>query len=305
MQLLCPYTMHVKLEEKNGIELQERSILAVLTGLCTIEYLDESAATHSTEVGPNGVVGEAWAFTNSLQICSVVANTASTIVILPWKAFGILFETKPRLVFALCVSWVDKILSNSNLKAQTEMKSIETKVLRNIVSNAKPAPKPDSNITDFRSYLKAARMAKTFDIVSHESKEDHALLAQESRQTRERMRIDALCKLVDCVRETCRVEWAHSPKRVVYVALLEWKASFQSKWGKHSDTTARQRRMTLRAGLEIIDSTWSVLSEEANKIYFSVCFCLFFHFTCSRVRGVRNEQKIITHLWSVLLQLVS
>ena len=287
MQLLCPYTMHVKLEEKNGIELQERSILAVLTGLCTIEYLDESAATHSAEVGPNGVVGEAWAFTNSLQICSVVANTASTIVILPWQAFGILFETKPRLVFALCVSWVDKILSNSNLKAQTEMNSIETKVLRNIVSNAKPAP--DSNRTDFRSLLKATRIAGTFrDIVSHESKEDHALLAQESRQTKERMRIDALCKLVDCVRETCRVEWAHSPKRVVYVAFLEWKASFQSKLGKHSDTAARQRRMTLRAGLEIIDSTWSVLAEEANKIYFSVCFCLFFHSTCSRVRGVRN-----------------
>ena len=77
-------------------------------------------------------------------------------------------------------------------------------------------------------------------------------------------------QLMEHVRATCRPSWADSPYRQAYMAFIIWERSFDSKIKQRMETEEHERRLTIRAGFQVIENSWSCLSNGASTIYFTV-----------------------------------
>ena len=261
---LIPYSRRVKLEEGQSIRLKERSVVAVHSGSVKLKHLDASGATHFVNYGPGEVAGEAWTIVNVGAISSVMANSHSAIVLLPLKAFAVMFEMQPELYMPICANfvnlvWIPKAVSEAHGKephyhqVHDSVHPFEANLIRTVFSQ-----------TEKRKGKDHTQRRRRPDINMDELKELQA-------KSIDRQQIDeAIRLLMEHVREQTRVLWADSPLKLAIIAFLSWKKSFVSKRHRHADTEEQEHRSILCDGFKPIQGTWDVVASGANTIYLTV-----------------------------------
>jgi hypothetical protein len=304
-----PYTRRVKLTEGQTLRIIERSIVAVQWGSVKLTHLDASGAKHTMNLGQNEVAGEAWTILNVWGISSVMANSQSAIVLLPWNAFGIWFEMQPKMVMDICASFVNLVWNTSIDPSEAKFQPYEVEQIRAAYSTAEKKRRRGGNQQqrpvqeEFKLGLAEedrekdvmrkimARMlqqtiAHAFDSWKEAVEEAAAARAEEDeqkwavmleelqelqRKSVERQQIDeAVRLLIEHVSNACQVPWAKSPSKPAILAFVRWKTFFMSKKRPRAESKEHERRMVLREGFRLIEGTWDVVANGASVVYLTV-----------------------------------
>ena len=244
MQVLCPAARRVKLRTGQTIRLKERSVLAVQIGSVTVNYLDDDGKSYIVQLNRDQVAGEVWALTGGSKITTVVAVKNTTIVLLSGKSFSLMFELYPQLFTCVCKMLVALADDAEDPKMHAwECKSIQTLGAAQTKKQAMRVQK-DLTITELKELQGKDIQQRDFDL--------------------------KVRQLMEHVRATCRPSWADSPYRQAYMAFIIWERSFDSKIKQRMETEEHERRLTIRAGFQVIENSWSCLSNGASTIYFTV-----------------------------------
>ena len=261
---LIPYSRQVKLEAGQSIRLKERTIVAVHTGSVKMKHLDASGAKIIVNYGAGEVAGEAWTLLNLGAISSVMANSQSAIVLLPLKAFTLLFEIQPQLYRPITANFVSLVWMQNNVsEAQGNQPSyhevhdsvhlFEAEMICAVFSQKEKRHKKDHTKTQLQSDINMDELkvfqGKSLDMQRHD---------------------EAIRLLMEHLREMTRVPWAESPLKPAFMAFIQWKTSFVSKRHRHADTKEQEHRKVLREGFKQIQGTWDVVSSGTNTIYLTV-----------------------------------
>jgi hypothetical protein len=303
-----PYTRRVKLTEGQTLRIIERSIVAVQWGSVKLTHLDASGAQHTVILGQNEVAGEAWTILNVCGISSVMANSQSVIVLLPWTAFGIWFEMQPKMVMVICAAFVNLVWKTSIDPSEAKFQPYEVEVIRAAYSTTEGKRRGGGNqqqrpveevkmalaeedrkkdvIRKVRVRILQQTIARAFDSWREAVEEAAAARAEEEEQKRavmleelrefkgksvEQQKIDeAIRTLMEHVSDACQVPWAKSPSKTAILAFVRWKASFMSKRRPRVESKEHERRMVLREGFRQIEGTWDVVANGASVVYLTV-----------------------------------
>ena len=252
VQIFVPHARRVKLSEGQTIRLKERSIIAVHMGSVRMTHVDASGANHVVHVGKNEVAGEAWTILNVGAITSVMANSQAGIILLPAKAFSILFELQPELYMTLCASFIDLVWEEDQDPAESKFRPHEVQLIREAYSKAdtKRRRGPDGRQRSLINMDELKELqGKSLD-----------------RQRRD----EAIRRLMEHVREACQVSWAESNSKPALLAFIQWKAGFVSKRKPRTEAQEQKNRGVLREGFQLIERTWDIMASGANTIFLTV-----------------------------------
>jgi len=237
MHLLSPYARRVKVKAGQTIRLKERAIVAVQSGSVSVTFLDENRTPQLRNLERGEVIGEAWAILDVGKIVSVLAHSNSSMVLLSFKSFANMFEMRPELCINVCSAFVDIMEeTDKELTAVVGLNAAVGKMIRGIcdATNKKRVREKRSalNTDDFKD-----------------------LQGQKSRVQQDRD--SAVRKVMDHIRDSCRVDWADSHEKTALIAFSLWKNTFKSKLRKRTESIEYERRLTLRAGFEVIENSWT------------------------------------------------
>jgi len=245
MHLLSPYARRVKVKAGQTIRLKERAIVAIQSGSVSATFLDENCTQQLLHMERGDVAGEAWAILDVGNIVSVLAHTNSSMILLSFKSFANMFEMRPELYIYVCSAFI--VMMEKADKNVTGLNAAVGKMIRGICKETNKK----------RGHEK--RSSLSFD----------DLQGLQGKSAEQQDRDHAVRRVMDHTRDSCRVDWTDSYEKQALIAFSLWKNTFTSKLRKHAESIEYERRLTLRAGFEVIESSWTVIANGANTIFLS------------------------------------
>jgi len=247
LQLLCRHMRRVKVKAGQIVRIKERAIVVIQSGSATITYHDENNNTNLQHMERGDVVGEVFAILDVAKITSLSARSNSSVILISWKAFASMFEICPDLYINVCTAFVNQ-MEDTNIPHAVNLKAVEVRQIRGI--------------------CKATANKKGRETLTRISIDELQALQGKSQEQQERD--SAMRKVMDRIHETCRVEWIDSKeKSVIFVAFAMWNGTFTSKLRKFTETVEHERRLSLKAGFEVIENSWTIISNGSNTVLFS------------------------------------
>ena len=214
---------------------------------------DKSRMRYGFESAP--IQSQVGVLFNRSKVVHVRASGFTTLVMVPRKAFALMFEFRGEMRMKLCTALVD--LTHTKIgRSWSGIESIEDEEMTKIEAQA---------ITDLAAHSVDARRRKQEVTLANFVT---SLESFRGKDEYRRKRDKAVLNLTEHLRLACSVPWESSPFKPAVRALAIWRLNFKSKRQlSTSKTSSHNRREMMRDGFSVIERSWSIVANDTKLIY--------------------------------------